>query len=85
MATAASTAVPPSWIASAPMRDAISFCDATMPFFDRTGTEIALSVMTAVVHATMHRRERFMGSDYTLPLHHEATRTTKHTNPMGLS
>src|SRR5262249_2510413 len=40
-ATAASTAVPPSLIASAPMREAISFCDATIPFFPRTGTQIA--------------------------------------------
>ena len=38
---AASTAVPPSLIASAPMRDASSFCEATIPFCARTGTEVA--------------------------------------------
>src|SRR5437016_949282 len=41
VATAASTAVPPSLIASAPMRDAMSFCEATIPFCARTGTEVA--------------------------------------------
>ena len=41
VATAASTAVPPAPITSAPIRDAISFCDATMPFCARIGTELA--------------------------------------------
>ena len=41
VATAASTAVPPSLIMSAPIFDAISFCDATMPFCARIGTEPA--------------------------------------------
>ena len=41
VATAASTALPPAAIASAPIFDAISFCDATMPFCARVGTELA--------------------------------------------
>ena len=41
VATAASTAVPPAAITSAPIREAISFCDATMPFWARVGTELA--------------------------------------------
>ena len=41
VATAASTAVPPAAITSAPICDAISFCDATMPFWARVGTEMA--------------------------------------------
>ena len=45
VATAASTAVPPSLIASAPIRDAISLWDATIPFCARTGTEVALVVI----------------------------------------
>src|SRR5439155_15452241 len=45
VATAASTAVPPSLIASAPMREAISFCEAAMPSFARIGTDPARSVI----------------------------------------
>ena len=41
VATAASTAVPPAVITSAPIFDAISFCDATMPFWARVGTDTA--------------------------------------------
>ena len=43
VATAASTAVPPAAMTSAPIFDAISFCDATMPFCARVGTETAES------------------------------------------
>src|SRR5262245_50631309 len=41
VATAASIALPPSLITSAPMRDAISLCDVTMPRCARTGTVLA--------------------------------------------
>src|SRR5205814_5365424 len=58
VATAASTAVPPSLIASAPMRDAISFCDATMPSFARIGTDPARSVRETDAHATATNRNR---------------------------
>src|SRR5215510_11512028 len=52
VATAASTAVPPSLIASAPMREAISFCDATIPRCARTGTEIAPAVSDSAAQTT---------------------------------
>src|SRR5690349_18175935 len=52
VATAASTAVPPSLIASAPMRDAISLCDATIPLCARTGTDEALMTIVRSAHAT---------------------------------
>src|SRR2546427_3220200 len=52
VATAASTAVPPSLIASAPMREAISFCEAAMPSFARIGTDPARSVMETTAQAT---------------------------------
>src|SRR3954466_513 len=42
-ATMASIAVPPSRMTSAPILDATSFCDDTIPAFDRVGTEIAPS------------------------------------------
>src|SRR3954470_22600270 len=62
VATAASTAVPPAAIASAPMRDAIAFCDATMPFCARIGTELApaVSVRTAETATQTTRRALFM-------------------------
>ena len=53
MATAASTAVPPAAITSAPIFDAISFCDATMPFWARVGTETAEVVSEKRAHAAM--------------------------------
>src|SRR6185295_19330839 len=68
VATAASTAVPPSLIASAPMRDAISFCDTTIPFCARTGTELApvATVRTAQPAATTTKaRTVRMARDYT--------------------
>src|SRR2546422_6825598 len=58
VATAASTAVPPFLIASAPMREAISFCDATIPFCARTGTEPATSVVETTAHARVTIRNR---------------------------
>src|SRR3954463_5969395 len=62
VATAASTAVPPAEITSAPIFDAISFCDATMPFCARIGTELApvAIVMTHAAIATRNRRALFM-------------------------
>ena len=66
VATAASTAVPPSRMASAPMRDAMSFCEATMAVFARTGTDAApsMAIAAATAHAMKiaHRRLRFMGT-----------------------
>ena len=50
VATTASIAVPPSLMTSAPTRDAISLCDATMPRCDRTGTELALATMVQAAH-----------------------------------
>src|SRR5262245_22592950 len=41
VATTASIALPPSLITSAPIREAISLCDATMPRCARTGTVLA--------------------------------------------
>ena len=55
VATAASTAVPPAAITSAPIFDAISFCDATMPLCARVGTELAPD---ATVTATQTARVR---------------------------
>src|SRR5438552_7292767 len=62
VATAASTAVPPSLIASAPIREAISFCEAAMPSFARIGTDPARSVMetTAQAMATISNRALLM-------------------------
>src|SRR5438105_2494533 len=60
VATAASTAVPPSLIASAPMRDAISFCDATIPCLARTGTDPAPSVIEMRPTAAATRTDRFI-------------------------
>src|SRR2546428_6637673 len=68
VATAASTAVPPFLIASAPMREAISFCDATIPFCARTGTEPARSVVMASAQAATTKGRRFMGRLYALQL-----------------
>src|SRR6185369_13202153 len=64
VATAASTAVPPAAITSAPMRDAISFCDATMPFCERIGTELAAvaTVSAAQIAAATIGRAYLMGS-----------------------
>src|SRR5258708_1435731 len=64
VATAASTAVPPAAITSAPMRDAISFCDATMPFWARIGTELApvASVSATQIAAASIRRACVMES-----------------------
>ena len=56
VATAASTAVPPSLITSAPMRDAISFCDATMPLCARIGTDPApIGIEMAAVTMAMSK------------------------------
>src|SRR5881394_771038 len=60
VATAASTAVPPSLMTSAPMRDAVSFCDATMPYFARIGTDPAPSVVEISAHAAATATKRFM-------------------------
>src|SRR5437762_11587342 len=66
VATAASTAVPPSLIASAPMRDAVAFCDATMPFWARTGTELApVPIERRVAATTRSARVLVMTADYT--------------------
>src|SRR5580765_8333915 len=55
VATTASTAVPPAAITSAPTRDAISLCDATIPFCARIGTEVA-PVVTVSATATSAAR-----------------------------
>src|SRR5216684_2168574 len=60
VATAASTAVPPSLMASAPIRDAISFCEATMPSRARIGTEPARSVMETTAQATATTSNRVL-------------------------
>jgi hypothetical protein len=53
VATAASTAVPPAAMISAPIFYAISFCDATMPFWARVGTETAEVVSEKRAQAAM--------------------------------
>ena len=58
VATAASTAVPPAAITSAPICDAISFCDATMPFCARTGTELAPVVIDRTTQTATVTRTR---------------------------
>ena len=58
VATTASTAVPPAAITSAPMRDAISFCDATMPFCARIGTELAAVVIVSAAPMSAPRSTR---------------------------
>jgi len=52
VATAASTAVPPSLIVSAPMREAISFCDATMPRCARHRHRTAPAVSDSAAQTT---------------------------------
>ena len=50
---------------SAPIWEAISFCDATIPFWARVGTEIAATVIER--SATLARTttvRAFMGADY---------------------
>ena len=47
VATAASTALPPPSSTSMPICDAIAFCDATIPFFARTGTDAAKAAWAA--------------------------------------
>src|SRR6266576_5659872 len=66
VAIAASTAVPPSLIASAPIRDAISLCDTTIPFCARIGTDVALvaTVSTEQASATTIRLSLDMSGLY---------------------
>src|SRR6202022_4451377 len=56
VATAASIAVPPSLMPSAPTFDAIAFLDRTMPPRARTGTEPEETVGTATAHAATIKR-----------------------------
>src|SRR3954452_11342631 len=58
VATAASTAVPPAPITSAPMREAISLCDETMPFCARVGTELAAVLMVSATATAAARSVR---------------------------
>ena len=64
VATAASTAVPPSLMTSAPMREAISLCEATMPFCARIGTELAPVVIVSADRAADERRHEVRCADY---------------------
>src|SRR5262245_14331042 len=61
VATAASTAVPPSSSTRAPICDAIWFCEATMPPCARTGTELAprLSPSVTTQQTIVIERHRF--------------------------
>src|SRR4051812_32351243 len=78
VATAASIAVPPAAIISAPIFDAISFCDATIPRWDRIGTELAPAVIvrTAAMTAATSRRAVFMRRIISVA---EATEQTEQT------
>src|SRR5580765_5098936 len=60
VATAASTAVPPAAITSAPMRDAISFDEETIPFWERVGTELApVETVSAIATRTARSARAF--------------------------
>src|SRR5579864_2783166 len=67
VATAASMALPPSRIASAPIFDASSFCDATMPRRAVAGTAPAW-IDTVNANAVKTMNSRFMAGLYGLAL-----------------
>src|SRR5438309_2559444 len=54
--------VPPSLITSAPMRDAISFCEATIPYLARSGTEPAPTAVEISAPTETTRTNRFIFS-----------------------
>ena len=65
VATAASTALPPPSMTSIPTCEAIAFCDATMAFLARTGTEAAEPVAAGASanDSTSPRRRGFIADE----------------------
>jgi hypothetical protein len=61
VATAASAAVPPSSSTRAPISEAMRFCEATIPRFASTGSELALSETQAVTMTPTIDQERRVG------------------------
>ena len=68
VATAASTALPPSRSTSAPTREATSLCDTTMPVFERVGTDAAdASPATRSADVQADRTTSFRPTDISEP------------------